>query len=121
MNEWFTTEQANTYGGLIGGLVGGIGIAGTGTLMGILAPKGIGKRVVVGLQVTWVVVGIASFVLGVLAWWIGQPSHVSYPLVLIGAVSASVMGGLLPVTIHRYRDADRRRLSAAEFRKNTSL
>lgn len=117
MSDWMTMQQANMLGGVAGAVLGVLGGGVTGSLIGWLAPQGRAKWLVVGLQLFWVAAGIAMLLTGLVAALAGQPGHVIKPFVLIGLIGTAVMGGLLPVTLARYRQADRRRLEAEELRR----
>lgn len=117
MSTWFTPQEANLIGGILGGVIGAIGGGVGGPMMGILAPKGKLKGLVVGFQVFWLALGVGLLATGGLAALLGQPDYVMHPFLLVGFITTSVMGGLLPVTLARYREAEKRRLDAEEFRR----
>lgn len=117
MTEWFTPQQGNMIGAIGGAVFGGIGGGVTGPLIGALAPRGRAKPLVIGLMVFWIVLGVIALGAGVYAIIDEQPRHVWGPLMLIGSITTLVMGGLLPVALHRYRQADQRRLEAEELRR----
>ncbi|MBL9032378.1 MAG: hypothetical protein JNM80_11830 [Phycisphaerae bacterium] len=117
MIEWFTPQEANMFGALAGGVLGGVGGGGTGALIGVCAPRGRLKRLVIGLQIGWVVCGLACLGAGLVALIVGQPAHVIQPFVLVGGILTAVMGGLLPVTLKTYRQAEMRRLAVEELRR----
>ncbi|MFM9994941.1 MAG: hypothetical protein ACKVU4_03970 [Phycisphaerales bacterium] len=116
MTEWWSFQDSV--------LVGSIGGGGFGTLVGllgaaagVLAPRGMAKRLVLGAFIGALAVGIAGLSAGVFAVIIGQPYHVWYGLVLIGGITTVVMGSLLPVVVVRYRQAEARKLEAEELRR----
>ncbi|MCC6677650.1 MAG: hypothetical protein IT436_10945 [Phycisphaerales bacterium] len=117
MSAWLTMQEANVLGAVAGGVFGVLGGGVTGPLIGWLAPQGRAKGLVLGLQLFWIAVGLAMLLTGVTAGLIGQPGYVIKPFVLVGLIATVVMGGLLPVTLARYRQADRRRLEAEELRR----
>jgi hypothetical protein len=47
-----------------------------------------------------------------------QPYHVWYPLALAGFILTFVCGGLLPVLLLRYRQAEARRMQAQDLRRS---
>lgn len=105
---WFS--DPNRFGALFGAIVGGGGgtLAGLfGALAGTLAPRGKGKRFVVGGFVTFVLIGVAFLAVGFYALISGQPYPIYYPFLLCGLVFSIVMGGLLPIVLKRYREAQR--------------
>ncbi len=114
MTAWWTPETSNmigAFGGAGVGILGGI----LGTAIGVLAPKGIGRSVVLGMQMAVAGLGAGCLVTGIVAVVIGQPYTVWYPLVLIGFVATAVLGGLIPVTRNAYRHAEQRKLDAQEM------
>lgn len=117
MSAWFTIHEANHIAGVMGGLIGALAGGVGGPMIGILAPKGKAKGLVVGYQIFWIVVGLGLLITGLVGLAMGQPGYVCHPFLLVGFVSSAVMGGLLPVTLLRYREAEKRKLDAEEFRR----
>lgn len=117
MTEWFTPQEANMFGALAGSILGGVGGGGTGALIGVCAPRGKFKRLVLGFQIGWVLCGLACLGTGIVAMIVGQPGHVIQPFVLVGGILTAVMGSLLPVTLKVYRQAEMRRLAVEELRR----
>jgi hypothetical protein len=116
MNPWWTSHDGfllGAIGGSVIGILGGL----YGGLIGVLAPKGIGGRVLVPIHIGFVVVGIVSLITGLIAVFMHQPYHVFYPLLLCGGILTFVMGGLLPLVVIRYRQADTRKMDAHLLRK----
>jgi MFS family permease len=116
MTPWWTAQQAGLIGGIAGSAVGVLGgIA--GTLAGILAPRGKARRFVMTLFVSMIALGIVALGVGIVAVIIGQPYAVWYPLVLLGGILTIVTASILPGLRIRYRQAEARRLEAAELRR----
>ena len=116
MTPWWTSQQAGLIGGIAGSVVGVLGgIA--GTLAGTLAPRGKARGFVMGLFVSMLAVGIVTLAVGIVAVAIGQPYAVWYPLVLLGGIMGIVTASILPSVRMRYRQAEARRLEAAELRR----
>lgn len=116
MNEWWDAQTGSMLGGLmgaVGGTLGGL----MGAAIGILAPRGRCRRLLIGCQVALTLAGLGLLIAGIVALVVGQPRHVSFPLLLVGAILAAVLGGLMPVTLMRYRQAEQRRLDAEELRR----
>jgi hypothetical protein len=116
MIEWWTNQDSGWIGGIGGSVFGVLGAA-VGACMSVLAPRGKGKVVVLGMMVVGVVVGLASLGVGIAAMVLGQPYHVWYPLTLLGGITSMVIGSLIPVARQRYRSAEQRRLDAAQIRQ----
>jgi hypothetical protein len=116
MTDWWTSHDAAIFGS-IGGSVLGVTCGIYGTLIGLFAHKGIGRRALIGFHVAVVVLGLVGLVAGIGAVIARQPYHVYYPLLLIGGIATFVMGGLLPMVILRYRQAESRKMDAQLLRK----
>lgn len=116
MTEWWTQQTAVWIGALGGGGLGTLGGC-FGALVGVLAPRGVARGFMLTVHAAFIVVGAVALVSGIVAVSTGQPYHVWYPLVLIGAILTVVMGSLFPVIRMRYRQAEHRRLDAEEFRR----
>jgi len=115
-DAWWSGESA----GMIGGIVGsGLGILGglIGSLVGTLAPRGIGRKYLLGGMLTMLVLCALSSITGLYALLLtGQPYQVWYPLVLLGGLGTLAICVLLPVTIRVYRQAEQRKLEASALR-----
>ena len=60
--------------------------------------------------------GFVSLTLGIYAWATGQPYGIWYPLALLGFISCAVFGGLFPMILRRYRNAEQRKIDAQGLR-----
>jgi hypothetical protein len=96
------------------GAIGGWGVGLGGTLIGVLAGAGAARRVAVGLSVVGVAIGGVGIAAGVTALALGQPSHVYFPLLLVGAIAALVFGLNLPGLKKRYDQIELRRMTALD-------
>lgn len=116
MSPWWSAFDGALFGA-IGGSI--IGVAGgiLGAAAGVLAPRGKGRRIVLGTYFALMATGTILLIAGVYAVASGQPYHVWYPLVLIGGILALVLSLTLPAVRHRYRQAEVRRMDAEEFRR----
>jgi hypothetical protein len=115
---WFT--DPNLFGGLYGGIVGSVGgILGglLGAVSGRLVPQGKGRRSILGSMIGFVVFGAINLLVGLVAWWSGQPYAIWYPFASCGLIFVLVMGGLIPVMKRRYEEAESRRIDAAAIRR----
>ena len=117
MTPWWTDPQAAWIGAIGGSAIGLLGAI-LGVVGGICAPRGMCKRLVLGLMAFNIISGIVLLAAGIVALSARQPYAVWYPLVLGGGILGLVDGGLLPVVLARYREADRRRLQAEELRRS---
>lgn len=116
VTPWWDPETANLVGA-IGGA--GIGVAGGlyGAAVGLLAPRGKCKALLMTAHVSMIVLGVVALVAGIVAAISGQPYAVYYPLLLGGGLVSVLFCSLLPVIATRYRHADARRLEAEAFRR----
>ncbi|HNY26599.1 MAG TPA: hypothetical protein PLA90_14450 [Candidatus Sumerlaeota bacterium] len=111
MNEpWFDTGTAGWLGALIG-LWGGV----AGSLCGILAPRGKGRFLVLGILWGGTVLCAGFLVAGITAWCLGQPYGVWYGLGLPGLIGIAVFPPLIPVVRNAYVQAELRRLLAKDL------
>lgn len=111
----------NTFGAHYGGIVCGLGGALGGLLgaaAGTLAPRGKGRRWILGAMSVFVALGVAQLILGAAALILGQPFGIWYPLLLCGVLFIVVIGGLLPVVRRAYEHAEHRRIDAAGLRRS---
>lgn len=115
MSAWWDAQTGGLVGAVLGGGLGTLGGL-LGAAMGVMAPRGRYRRLLLGAQVGLVVLGVVILGAGVAAAATGQPFHVYYPLLLTGVVMSAVMGGLLPVTRAQYRRAEQRKLDAEALR-----
>ncbi|MBK9114436.1 MAG: hypothetical protein IPM22_02015 [Betaproteobacteria bacterium] len=108
---WF---DPNLYAFIPGTLLGVVG--GTmGALAGTLAPRGRARAFVVGAFAAMLALCAVMLVAAVVALAAGQPYGVWYGLGLPGLIGIVVFGALLPVVLARYREAETRRMGAADF------
>jgi MFS family permease len=108
---WFDVNMFSFIPGMLLGIAGGT----LGALAGTLAPRGKARTLVVGAFAAAIVVSLGMFVAALVALVSGQPYGVWYGLGLPGLLGVTVLGALLPVVLARYRDAETRRIGAADF------
>lgn len=116
MNEWWSAEHAAWIGAIGGsavGIVGGV----FGMLIGVCAPRGAARGLVLTGHLALVGLGAAVLLTGIAAIVLGQPRHVWYPLLLGGGILTVVLGSLIPAVRARYRQAEARRLDAEAIRR----
>src|SRR6266508_1746973 len=95
---WF---DANYYAWIPGTLLGTLGGL-WGALVGILAPQGKGKALVLGSLGVLLLASVVLLVLGIVALAGRQPYGVWYGLLLSGIIGLVVLGSLSPAAIIRY-------------------
>lgn len=106
---WWSGRQAGILGGIAGSALGSLG-----ALIGWLGSTARAKGFVLGTLkgIAWL--GIGALVVGALAFALGQPYAVFYPLVLLGAISAA-LGFVLPRSLSkRYEELELRRMQALD-------
>jgi len=113
VEPWF---DPNLAGGILGGGVGVLGAV-YGSLVGVLAPRGKGRTLVMALHWGTMALGALFLVAGIGAAFTGQPYGVWYSLLVPGALLVVLLGVFTPVIKQRYRQAEHRRLQAEEFRR----
>ncbi|MDE0398494.1 MAG: hypothetical protein OXL96_11890 [Candidatus Poribacteria bacterium] len=105
MNEaWFNPGWL----GLLGGFVGILGAL-VGILAGIFIPKGKAKKLVLGVNTFAFGVGFISLVVGVIAYFSGQPYGIWYGFGLCGLLGTVSFGILFFVFRYEYRKAELRK------------
>lgn len=102
------------YGWVAGAALGMMGAL-FGVLAGVLGPAGKGRGLVLGLGVAILVVCVLMLVGGVAVWLSGGDWALFYPLVLAGGIGTLLFAFMLPITAARYRQAETRRLAAADM------
>ncbi len=116
MTPWWSETAAAWFGGIGGG--GGGSLCGVlGMLIGILAPRGIGRRVMIPLCVLCVGAGGIALVASLVALFSGQPYHVWFPLLLTGLVVTIVMSFMVALAVACYRRIDERKMQAEDLRR----
>lgn len=108
---WF---DPNHYG-WIPGTAFGVAAGLWGGAVGLLAPRGRARGVVLGL--TWLFMACAVILLAaaLVAWRDGQPYGVWYGLGLPGAIGLAVLGGNIPNVLRAYRSAELRQMEARDL------
>jgi hypothetical protein len=107
IEPWFDANQWAWLPGTLLGVFGGL----WGSLLGILAPQGKGRPLVLGLG--WLFLGLSLLLLaaGLTALVSGQPYGVWYGLGLTGLVGTVVFAPLLSGAKKRYQEAEQRRMT----------
>ncbi|HEY1376850.1 MAG TPA: hypothetical protein VGF55_08645 [Gemmataceae bacterium] len=113
---WFDELTFGVWvGGVGGGLLGSLGGL-WGAMIGMLAPRGKGRAVLIPVGWAFVGLGVVALAFGLYALVAGQPYGIWYGPLLVGVILTAVIGGLMPVVYKRYAEADARRMQAEEFR-----
>jgi hypothetical protein len=111
VEPWF---DPNAYAWIPGTALGVL--AGTwGSVVGILAPRGKAKTLVLGVGWSLLAASAAMLVAGLFALSQKQPYGVWYGLLLPGFVGPIALGVNLPVVYRRYREAEKRRMEAEDI------
>jgi hypothetical protein len=109
--QWWGDRTA----GLVGG-VAGAGVGVLGALVGWLGGTGRARRFVMGVTRSLIAAGAVAFGAGAVAWTLGQPYAVYYPLLLLGIVCPLVFASILPALRRRYETQELRRMRALDVR-----
>lgn len=109
--EWWTSRQAGTVGGACGATIGIIG-----ALIGWLVSRGRARKVVLGLMIALIVLGVLQLAAGAVSLMCSQPYHVWFPLFLGGTLEVGIFGPLLLAARKRYQDLELRRIRALDAR-----
>ncbi len=108
-NAWWGERQ----GGLVGGILGGsLGVA--GALVGLLSGLGRGRRAVMALLGTMIIMGVMLLITGLFAVIMGQGWAVYYPLLLCGVICSAVAGGMMPGIRRKYEELEMRKVGAMD-------
>ena len=108
---WFNPSVYSFIPGVAIGLVG----ATLGVLTGVFAPRGKARGIVVGLYLAAIAASIALLGIAVVALATGQPYGIWYGLGLPGLIGSIVFTLLHGVVQQRYREAEARRMGAADL------
>ena len=116
VEPWFDPITFGSWFGAIAGGVGGTLCGCLGALTGVLAPKGRGRRVILGSMYLVVGIGLVLVLFGAVALVNGQPYAIWYGPIIAGTIFAIINGVLIPVVKRRYREAEERRVDAQSLR-----
>jgi hypothetical protein len=108
---WFDPNLYSWIPGTLLGVAGGT----LGGVAGALAPRGKARSLVLGLFAAAALVSFALLVTGLVALLVGQPYGVWYGLGLPGLIGSVLFVTLFPVLRARYREAETRRIHAADL------
>jgi len=83
--------------------------------MGVLAGRGRGRAIALGLAKGMLVCGVVSLVLGVVALVRAQPYEVFYPLLLGGVLGVVLPPFLIRTLRRRYEELELRKITAQDL------
>ena len=109
---WF---DANMWAWLPGTMYGCL-LGVWGSCAGMLAPMGKARSLVLGSCIVFTVVAAAFLVTAVIAIATGQPYGIWYGFLLPGILGMILCPMFYPLMRKRYREAEERRMHAADFR-----
>lgn len=116
MSGWGSMDNIGVLLGVAGGVFGSV-IGIMGALVGVLAPRGKGKRTLMGITWVFAAIGVSCLLVGAGAGLTGQPYGLWYPLTLIGIIATPLCVGGLFLLPRVYRQAEARKLEAAMIRR----
>ena len=107
--QWWSGPQAGLIGGIGGGALGCVG-----ALIGTLCWLGRARRLVMGLLVGMIVVGVLSLAAGVVALIQSQPYAVYYPCLLVGGRCTVLAPVQFRNVARRYEEIELRKMQAMD-------
>ena len=107
---WWGPRAAGLGGAITGSLIGCLG-----ALVGLLAQRGRGRALALGLLKGMLVMGAAAIALGAVALVRSQPYEVVYPLLLEGVLCGVLGAALLPRLRRRYEELELRKMRALDL------
>jgi hypothetical protein len=111
IEPWFDASAYAWIPGTALGVLCGV----WGSLVGVLAPRGRARTLVLGSLAFLLAAGLTCLILGIVAVVSGQPYGVWYGLLIGGALPVVILGGLARVVFMRYRDAELRKMQARDL------
>lgn len=108
---WFDPNHFAWIPGTVLGVAGGV----LGSLVGVLAPQGKCKGLVMGMICVVMGLGLALLIAGIVALVQKQPYGVWYGLLLPGLMVPILLGTMIPLVRRRYREAELRKASARDL------
>jgi hypothetical protein len=112
MNEpWFNAMHYAWIPGTLLGVLGGL----WGSLLGVMAPRGKAKPLVLGGLCVLLAATATCLIAGVAALLNHQPYGIWYGLLLPGVIGLLVLGSLAPLAVMAYRQAETRKMQARDL------
>ena len=106
---WWDDRTGGWIGGILGAILGCLG-----GLIGVLAGVGKARRLALWLTTALFLTGLLLVAVGIVAAVQSQPYGIWYPILLLGAISSAVCGGMLPVVRRRYEQLELRKMAAID-------
>ena len=106
---WWRFGAGGWIGGGLGALLGCMG-----GLVGVMASRGSGRTLVMGVMKAMLVIGVAALAGGVAAMLKAQPYAVYYPLLLIGVLASVLSVALTPSIRRQYEQHELRKMQALD-------
>lgn len=112
MNEpWFDPNLFAWIPGTVYGTTLGI----FGGVIGSLASAGKAKRLCLGGLWVFTAIAVLLLVISAVAWSQGQPGGIWYAFGLPGVLGVLLCPSMIPIIRQRYRQAEERRMTAADI------
>lgn len=112
IEPWF---DPNTYAWIPGTLLGVVGGGIGGPLIGICAPRGKLKGLVMSFHFGTIVICLILLIAGVIALVTGQPYGVWYGIGFPGVLGLIIFGSLTPIVRKGYQEAELRKSIADDL------
>ncbi len=114
---WFDPNQFGAwYGGIAGGL-GGSFLGILGGLMGTFLPRGKGRKTFTAILLLGAMFGACSFVAGIIALGMKQPSGIWFSLLLVGFIFALLCPLQIVMIQVVSRTVEQRKMQASDLRE----
>lgn len=110
-DPWFDPIRYSWLFGTVYGVSCGL----LGSLTGVLAPLGKGRKFLIATFYLMLVIAVLLLIGGVVGYLTGQPYGVWYGLGLPGVLGVILIPSLLPVVYIRYREAEERKMDAQDL------
>lgn len=108
---WFDPNAWAWLPGTLFGCLGGL----WGAVAGTLAPRGKAKGFVLGYGWLLIVASVIFLAAAIVAYLGGQPYGIWFGLGLPGVQGVILFPLLFPLVVHRYRQAEERRMAAQDL------
>jgi hypothetical protein len=106
---WWPETAAPWIGGIGGPVIGCFG-----GLLGVLAGKGVARRLVLAIWRCLIAAGVISLIAAIVGFVTRQPDFVTTPLLIFGIILTTVMGAIWPTAKRRYDELEIRRMASMD-------